>query len=364
MDEFSNSIIFNPNLSINCTEGCYLFFQLGSLDSNTILKGNFYLRTLNQIIKIKENEDIVGYINENTEKIIYSLNMNYNVSKFIFNIQSKGIEFLIEYENSKNDFIIPNNNTENFIFYGNFYNKKINITIKLFDTKISNKQFYFKIIPQFINDKDILPVSEFRTTACDKIGVKICYFYYHSLNDNDIISFSASEDFNLTNKVLSFNTLDIGNNDISLEEIQNKVLTKKQNQTDSSMKPIFQISISSEVIILIEINLIGNVLSNPIKLYLSKIINTNIEFPIIMNLNQEMIFGIEMKNKEKVKIDFTYKNILESKNYKYEINSRYGFGKFVLNNIQRIINGYFVLNPENNKEFYISSINNHFYIYN
>ena len=67
------------------------------------------------------------------------------------------------------------------------------------------------------------------------------------------------------------------------------------------MKPIFQISISSEVIILIEINLIGNVLNNPIKLYLSKMINTNIDFPIIMNLNQEMIFGIEMKNKEKVK---------------------------------------------------------------
>jgi hypothetical protein len=82
-----------------------------------------------------------------------------------------------------------------------------------------------------------------------------------------------------------------------------------------------------------------------------------------MNLNQEMIFGIEMKNKEKVKINFIYKYILESKNYKYEINSRYGFEKFVLNNIQRIINGYFVLNPENNKEFYISTINNQIFIF-
>ena len=70
-----------------------------------------------------------------------------------------------------------------------------------------------------------------------------------------------------------------------------------------------------------------------------------------------------MKNKEKVKIDFTYQNILESNNYKYEINSRYGFGKFVLNNIQRIINGYFVLNPENNQEFYISTINNQIFIF-
>ncbi len=226
---------------------------------------NLFMDEFSNSIIFNENEDIIGYIIQNTEKIIYSLNMNYNISKFIFNIQSKGIEFLIEYENSNNNFITPNNNTENFIFYDNFYNKEINITIKLFDTKISDKQFYFKIIPQFINDKDILLLSEFRTTSCDKIGVKICYFYYRSLNDIDIISFSASEDFNLTNKILSFNTLDIGNNDISLEEIQNKILKKKQNQTDSSMKPIFQISISSELIILIEINLIGNVLSNPIK---------------------------------------------------------------------------------------------------
>ena len=72
---------------------------------------------------------------------------------------------------------------------------------------------------------------------------------------------------------------------------------------------------------------------------------------------------LKWKIKKKLKIDFTYKNILESKNYKYEINSRYGFGKFVLNNIQRIINGYFVLNPENNQEFYISTINNQILIF-
>jgi hypothetical protein len=34
-----------------------------------------------------------------------------------------------------------------------------------------------------------------------------------------------------------------------------------------------------------------------------------------------------------------------------------------LNNIQRIINGYFVLNPEKNKEFYISTINNQIFIF-
>ena len=364
MDEFNHTIIFNNNTNINCSQGCYLFFKLESLESNYISKGNFYLRTFNNIIKIKENEDIIGFINENNEEIIYSLNMNYNVSKFIFNIQSKGIQFLIQYENSDNNFIIPNNNTENFKFYGEFYNKEINVTIKILDKTTKEKHFIFKIIPQFINDKDILPLSEFTTISCDTIGSKICYFYYHSLNDKEkIISFTASEDFNLTNKILSYNILNIENTDFSLEEIQNQVLIKKENQTDSSMKPIFQISLSSEVFLLIEINLIENVISNPIKLYLTKIINKNYEFPINMILNQEMIFGIEMKNEGIIKIDFTHQIKQEYQKYKYKINSRYGFGKFVYKNIQRIINGNFIFNPEDNEEFYITTNNNQIFIF-
>ena len=47
---------------------------------------NLFMDEFSNSIIFNENEDIIGYINENTEKIIYSLNMNYNVSKFIFNI--------------------------------------------------------------------------------------------------------------------------------------------------------------------------------------------------------------------------------------------------------------------------------------
>ena len=365
MHELKNSIVIT-NKTINCPNGCYVFFKLESFNSDSILKGNFYLRITNDTIKIKENEDIIGFIDNNNDEIIYTLKMIYNVSRFIFNIQSKGIKFLIQYNNSKHDFIIPNNNTENFQFYGDFYDKEINITIKLIDNNnISDCQYNFKIIPQYINDKDILPISEFRRISCDKIGENICYFYYHSINDEELVSFIASDDFNLTNKKISYEILEIGNNDINIEDIQNHITnTTKKNQTDSLRKPIIQISLSFKVIFLIEVNLIENVLINPIRLFMTKIIHNNNEFPINMNLNQEMIFGIEMINKEKIKIDFTHEINSEQINiYKYEINSIYGFAKFVLNNIQRIVNGNFVINPNDNEEFYISTINNQIFIF-
>ena len=361
LNEESNSLIISNNNK--CIEGCFVFFNFVSFDIKSIIKGIFYFRSFNNYIKIKENEDVVGFINDDSI-IIYKLNIIYDIKRFIFNIQTKGVKFCINYNNSDNKFIFPNG-LENFEYKleeGSFLNQEITVKIQ----RYLDGKFIFKIIPQFTKNENIFPISEFRKISCEKnqLNNKQCYFYFHSINNilgNVILS--VSEEKNLTEKILGYSFLKLENNDQSLKNILENITDYNYIENISTYIPYLSyISDEENWIFFVKVTLLNTYLNNPIRLYLGKVI-PDIE-DIEINLNQEITLSIVPEENEK---NINIQNLMKNNNnsdYKYQIVSRFGFGKLISDSIQKILNGIFFFNPKmKEKKFKISSFNTQIFLF-